>query len=147
MTTISEEIDKIWAEDKSIDITNLTKSITDIPELHHKYYIMYNKYHMKTMKLRSDLIMLIQKKTEYYNGSISEEDLKLLGWKPNPLRIIKTDINKYVEADVDVQMLSLKIGMYAAAEKQLEEILRQINNRNFLIKNIIEHNKFTAGVF
>lgn len=140
-----EEINEMWSKDKSIDLTDLVRATADIPELHNKYYVLYMRQHLRTLKMKSDLVALEAKKFEYYNGTISDEDLKTLGWKPNPLKIMKSEINRYIESDKDIQTLSLRIGLANATEEYLKEILKNINNRNFLIKNIIEQNKFAAG--
>lgn len=140
-----EEVNEMWSKDKTLDITDLVRATADIPELHNKYYVLYIKQHLRTMKMKADLVMLEAKKTEYFNGTMSEEDLKKFGWKPNPLKILKTEIPRYLESDHDIQTLSLKIGYASAVEEYLKDILKNINNRNFLIKNIIEQNKFAAG--
>lgn len=140
-----EEVNEMWSKDKTLDITDLVRATADIPELHNKYYVLYIKQHLRTMKMKADLVMLEAKKTEYFNGTMSEEDLKKFGWKPNPLKIMKAEIPRHIESDPDVQTLSLKIGYAQAVEEYLKDILKNINNRNFLIKNIIEQNKFAAG--
>jgi hypothetical protein len=76
---------------------------------------------------------------------MSEEDLKEKGWKPNPLKILRTDVNKYIEADRDIINLSLKIDYHMQMANYLEDIIRQINSRNFMIKSAIDWAKFQAG--
>jgi uncharacterized lipoprotein len=141
-----EEINSMWAEDSKIDETNIIRESAKIPELHNKYYMMYVREALKSKKLKADLKELEKAKIEYFNGSMDQEELKQRGWKPNPLKILRQDIERYVEADKDIIQLSLKIAYHESTAKYLEDIVKQINGRNFVIKNIIDWSRFTSGV-
>jgi hypothetical protein len=140
-----EEIEKMWATDSKIDEANLVRESGRIPEMHSKYYKLLFRAHMKTSKLKSQMKELEKAKIEYYNGSMAPEDLKERGWKPNPLKILRNDIDRYVQSDKDIIELSLRIDYQSSIEKFLEDIVKQINTRNFVIKNMIEFLKFTNG--
>lgn len=140
-----EEIEKMWAEDAVIDETNLSSESAKIPKLHSKYYKIYYRAAMKTYKLKADLKVLEKDKIEYYNGTMAEEDLKERGWQPNKLKILRSDMDKYIQSDRDIIDLCLKIDYYSGLSKFLEDILKNINNRSFLIKNCIDWQKFQNG--
>jgi hypothetical protein len=140
-----DEYEKMWAEDCKIDETNLVAEAGRIPQLHSKYYKLYHRAAVKATKLRYDLKEMERLKTEYYNGTLSEEDLKTQGWKPNPLKILKSDISRYIESDKDVIELSLRIEYQSSIAKFLEDVVRQINNRNFIIRNMVDLLKFQQG--
>lgn len=140
-----EELEKMWAEDSKIDEANLINESSRIPKLHAKYYKLLFRAHLKVTKLKSELKTLEKDKIEYYNGSMAQEDLKERGWTPNPLKILRTDLDKYIQSDKHIIELSLKIDYYASIEKFLEDIVKQINNRNFILKNMIDFLKFTNG--
>jgi len=142
-----DDYEKLWEADCKIDETNLVGESARIPVLHSKYYKLYHRAAMKATKLRYELKELERLKTEYYNGSISEEDLKKHGWKPNPLRIMKTELPRYIESDKDIINLSLQIDYWSSIAIFLESIVKQINNRNFVIKNMIDVLKFQNGGF
>ena len=142
-----EELNKMWAQDCKIDETNLVRESSRTPELHSKYYNLFYREALRVRKLKADLTELERAKTEYYNGSMDELELKTRGWKPWPLKIIRQDIDKYVESDKDIIELSLRIAMHEENAKYLESIIRQINARNFHIKNMIDMLKFQSGSF
>lgn len=142
-----EELNKMWSEDCKIDETNLVRESSRTPELHSKYYNLFYKEALRVRKLKFDLVELEKAKTEYYNGSMDELELKARGWKPNPLKILRQDIGKYIESDKDIIELSLRIAMHEENAKYVESIIRQINSRNFHIKNMIDALKFQAGGF
>jgi len=140
-----DEINKLWAQDCKVDETNLSRESSRIPELHNKYYNLYYREALKIRKLKSDLTELEKVKTEYYNGSMDELELRDRGWKPFALKVLRNDLDRYIQSDKDIIELSLKISLHEERGKYLENIVRQINNRNFIIKNMIDWVKFQAG--
>ena len=141
-----EDLAKMWKEDSVINETALTYEAGRIPVLHHKYYNLYVIETLKLKKLKSDMIMLQKEKSEYYGGIMTPERMKELGWKPYQLKVLKSDVPKIVDQDKDIIDFNLQIGYFETLVKFLEDILKQINNRNFVIKNMIDWNKFTSGV-
>jgi hypothetical protein len=106
---------------------------------------MYVTEGLRLKKLRADYKTLSKLKTEYYKGELDIEELKEHGWEPQPLKILRQDIPTYLEADQDIINMSLKIGLQEAVVEYLESIIRQINNRNFYLKNIIDWERFRTG--
>lgn len=140
-----EDVERLWLEDCKIDDTNLIGESARIPELHAKYHSMLCKEALRLKKFKTDYDELVKAKTEYYNGSISEDELIARKWEPNPLKILRQDINIYIQADKDIINLSLRTGVQEQVVRFLEDIVRQINSRNFVIKNMIEWAKFSNG--
>ena len=140
-----EELYKMWAKDGEVDQINVSGCAADIPKLHNKYYRMYVMEGLKLKKQKADFKILSKAKTEYYAGNLGPEELKQYGWEPQPLRILRQDIPTYVESDQEIVEASLRIGMQEAIVDYLESIIRQINNRNFILKSIIDWEKFRTG--
>lgn len=140
-----EEIYAEWAKDGEIDQSNISGEATNIPKLHNKYYRHYANEHLRLKKYRADFKKMFKLKTEYYRGELDASELKEYGWKPQPLKIIRQDIPTYLESDDDLIDLSLKIGVQEEKVDYLESIVKSINNRSFLLKNIIEWEKFRTG--
>lgn len=143
----TEDISEIWAVDCKIDETNLSGESKRIPELHNKYYNMYYKEALRVKKLRYDYKELEHYKREYYDGSMAEEDLKERGWKPYQKKVIRQDLEKYIQADRDIINLSLKIDYHSIRANFLEDIIKTIHGRNFIIKNMIDIMKFQHGEY
>jgi hypothetical protein len=143
---MTDDINEMWSKDCKINETDLMTESRRIPELHSKYYNLFFKEVLKVKKIKADLKELERAKFEYYTGSMDEEELKERGWKPNPLKILRNDLDKYLQSDRDIINLSLKIAYHEERANYLESIVRQINNRNFIIKSMIDWAKFTNGV-
>lgn len=140
-----DEISEMWAKDAPIDETNLVGESKKIPLLHSKYYNMYYKEVLRVKKLKHEYKELEHIKREYYDGSMDEETLSELGWKPFQLKVLRGDMDKYIQADKDIIALSLKIDYHSANANFLEDIIKTIHSRNFIIKNMIDIIKFQAG--
>jgi len=140
-----DELNKMWATDCKIDETDISGEARRIPIMHNKYFTLYVKAGLRVRKLKADLAALEKAKIEYYNGSMDPLELKRREWPPNPLRILKADIPRYVDSDPEIIQLSLAIDYHASIANYLEDIVKQINNRNFLLSNIINWEKFRSG--
>ena len=143
----TDDISELWSKDSKIDETNLMGESKRIPELHSKYYNLYYKEALKVKKLRYDYKELEMAKREWIDGSMAEEDLREFGWKPFQKKVIRQDMDKYIQSDKDIINLSLKIDYHSVRANYLEDIVKTIHSRNFIIKNIIDIMKFQAGEY
>jgi hypothetical protein len=140
-----EEINEMWAIDAKINEIDLGNEAIKIPKLHNKYYTLYVKEMLRVKKFKSELKELEMAKYEYYTGTMAPEDLKVRGWPPYALKIMRSDVSRYIDADKDIIALSLKIDYYMQMGSYLEDIIKQINSRNFFIRAAIDWAKFTSG--
>lgn len=141
----TNDISTIWAADAPIDETNLVGESKRIPNLHSKYYNMYYREVLRVKKLKAEYKELELAKREWLDGSMPEEDLRDRGWKPQQKKIIRQDIDKYLQADKEIIKLSLTIDFHTANANYLEDIIKTIHSRNFIIKSMIDMLKFQAG--
>ena len=140
-----DDINRLWAQDCKIDETNLSRESGLIPELHNKYYNLFYREALKVKKLKADLLEFQKAKSDYYGGTMDELELKERGWKPFQLKVLRGDLERYVQSDSEIIQLSLKIALHEERAKYLESIVRQINIRNYIVKNMIEFIKFQSG--
>lgn len=142
-----EDISSMWASDAPIDETNLIRESKRIPELHSKYYNLFFNEALRVKKYKAEMKELTLDKTEYYSGNMAEEDLVERGWRPFQLKVIRQDMDKYIQADKDIINLGLKIDYHMARADYLEDIIKSIHSRNFIIKSMIDVMKFQAGEY
>jgi hypothetical protein len=140
------EIQTMWEQDCQIDRVELGEESLKIAQLHSKYFKLFSEERLHLKKLELDNKILRKNKFEYYNGIMSQEDLKIRGWEPFNLRVLKSDLNIYLEGDVDVHNAELKYEYQKEKINFLENIIKALNNRNFQIKNAIDWAKFMNGV-
>lgn len=141
-----EEISQEWIKDAKIDTTELDIESIKIPQLHSKYLKIYfeERRRLKGLEFQSKEMYL--NKYEYYNGRLSDEELKNLNWEPFMKRLMKNEVDLYLESDKDIIANNMRIVNQKEKLDMLEEILKNLNQRNFQIKNAIDWKKFTQGV-
>ena len=141
-----ERIKEMVETDLKIDGTELGDESIRIPQLHSKYLNIYHDESLILRKLDVDLKILQKQTWEYYNGKMSQQELATLGWEPFGHRILKQDLDIYLESDTDIIKHGSKIDLQKAKVEYLDSILKGINNRNWVIRNAIEWRKFMSGV-
>ena len=139
------DIRKLVAEDMPIDDTELDIESMTIPQLHNKYLNIYLDEKLVLQKLNSDYYRLKKTKWEYYTGKLDEDQLKEYGWEPFQFKILKQDIDLYMDSDEDLQKLSNNVAYQKEKISYLDSILKSINNRQWNIRNAIEWRKFING--
>jgi len=138
-------IDELYIEverDIKIDDTELDLESIRTPQLHNKYLKLFTKHSLQYKKLQDDFKVLYRVKWEYYTGKASP---KVYEENPFELKVLKADIGIYMEADKDLQQLGQRMAYTKQIVEYLERILREINNRNWTIRNTIEWKKFLHG--
>jgi len=129
-------------KDLKINDTELDLESLKTPQLHNKYMKHYTKFKLLLTRTEDELRTMKRNKWEYYTG---KADPSVYQAKPFDLKIMRTDIDKYLEADEDLQKLSQKIAYLITVVDFLDKTLRVIVNRTYTIKNAIEWRRFQSG--
>ena len=88
-------------------------------------------------------------KKEYFEDVkmiLSQEELDELNWEPFVKRLMKNEVDMYLDSDKDIIQNNMRIINQKEKLAFLEEVIKNLNQRNFQIKNAIEWKKFTQGV-
>ena len=91
-----------WRLDATVDPTELGIASLKIPELHSKYLKIYFDERRKLKALEFQSKDLSLKKYEYYNGKLSQEELDELNWEPFVKRLMKNEVDMYLDSDKDI---------------------------------------------
>lgn len=140
-----ESIKKLVEKDMEIDDLNLDLESLKTPQLHGKYL---NLLHDESLVLHKYLIEqkeMRRLKWEYYLGKLDQETLNEKGWQPFGLKILRTDIDVYLESDKDLLRLEARIHYQREKVKYLESVLQGLGRRGWDIKSAIEWKKFMSG--
>ena len=138
-----EKIQEMWQKDSVIDPDNLHDESLKIPQLHSKYYIIYNTITLLREKARTQYTKIKLERYNYYTGKAEPE---VYAEDPFPYKVREKDaIQRHLDADERLTTIDLKIRYYDATLKFLEEIIKVISNRTYQIKNAIEWHRFQSG--
>ena len=66
--------------------------------------------------------------------------------KPFPYKVIKSDVPAWVAVDEEINLVEMKLEYYNTVLRTLEEILKQVHQLSYNIKNTIEWRKFVGGI-
>jgi hypothetical protein len=131
-----------WKKDSVIDEDVLDVESIKIPQLHSKYLNYLSDVRLIKIKKEQDYKKLLRDKYEYYTGKADSEVYKQ---KPFDLKILKQDVQLYIESDEEIQKSLSMLNYYKEMMFVLEKILDNINTRGFQIKNSIDWQKFMQG--
>ena len=138
-----EQIQEMWEKDSKIDPDNLHDESLKIPQLHSKYYTLYNTITLLRERAREQYSKVRLERYNYYTGKAPAE---VYVEEPFPYKVREKDaIQRHLEADDKMNKVDMKIKYYDIMLKFLEEIIRNISGRTYQIKNAIEWNKFQSG--
>jgi hypothetical protein len=140
------EIENEWEVDSVVNDINLDVESTRTHGLHFKYYVILNEEKKGLFKLEAEYKVLRLEKWEYFMGILDEEKLKARNWLPSGIKVLKTNIPLYLEADTEIIRSDAQISIQEQKIEFLKSIIDQINRRSFFIKNAIDFKKFVNGV-
>ena len=139
-----ESLQKMWEEDSEIDKDNLHDESLKIPQLHAKYFDLYNTIFLLRKKADQQRKNIRHERYEYFSGK-SDPDVYIKDPFPKKIRD-KDTMQKYLDADEKLSTSSLKIEYYDTMLTYIESILKVIQNRTYQIKNAIEFMRFQSGL-
>ena len=137
-----EELQEQADKDLKINDTELDLESLKTPQLHNQYMKHLTKYKLMLSRAETEYNILKKEKWEYYTG---KADASVYAQKPFDLKILRTDIDKYLEADEELQKAKQKVDYLNTTVDFLDKTIRLISNRGFTIKNAIDWRKFTSG--
>jgi len=142
-------IDQIKAQaevDTVIDNNHLDDEASRIPQLHNKYLCILMDEKLILENLESKLRILRRDKWLYYSGKMSEDELKKKNWEPFELSILKQDLDRFIESDMDVITASNKVFLQKEKVTYIENVAKIISNKIWSIRSSIDWVKFTQGL-
>ncbi len=143
-----EQVLQEWATDSNLPRTELDEVSRQTPALHAKYLALLSNAKLRMKKMEMDQKTLLKKKWLWYNGKMTEEQIKDLGWEYDPLeglKVMKGEMDYYYDSDKEIQESEMKIQYIKTMIDTLNEIVNNLNWRHQTIGNIIKWRQFEAG--
>lgn len=140
-----QEILDEWREDCKLDALRLQEEAARVPTLHEKYGRMLAVERSRLRELRVRAKRLRLEKYEFLVNPTHDKFKE--GWTV-PSRggkMYKGEAELYLDGDPDLLDLEMRAQAQDEKVEQLKSILQSVNQRTWIIKDIIEHRKFEAG--
>ena len=138
-----DELKAQVSQDLKINDERLDTESLKNQELYTKYLDIKSNFELLMYKAKSDYKILFREKWEYYGG---KADAKVYAAKPFDLKVLKTDLQMYINSDEDILNLQGKIAYYESIIKYIEGVIKSIDNRGWDIRNATDWKKFEAGM-
>lgn len=137
-----ERIQEQWAMDAPLDENDLVNQALAVPGLHQRWMSYHSTFKLMLSDANVTLNRISKEKYEYYAGKSPASVYKD---KPFEHKVLKGDLDKYVYADDEWCKARQKLDYIETCIYYIEGVLRQISNRGYTIKNVIDLRKFEAG--
>ena len=135
-----EKIIEMWEKDSKIDQVMLDESSIKIPQLHQKYLTLLSEYTLLLKKKQQELKVMKHNKWLFYSGKHVPPDSE-----PFPYKVSRSEVSNWIEVDEDINRVEMKVEYYQTVLRTLEEILKQVHQLSYNIKNAIQWRTFTSG--
>ncbi len=144
-TSIIERLDALKQEadkDLEIDDIDLDRALLDTPKIHSKWLSYFTDETMNLKELYGFKEKVKFERWKYYMGKSSD---KTYAKEPLHEKILKTDVDKYLSADEKLSLINDIIATQKALADYIEKVMKEIGNRGFHIKSILDFRKFSSG--
>ena len=126
-------------DDEHLDTESLKNQEIKATYLDHK-----SRYELLLYRAKGDYKRLYREKWEYYGG---KADAKVYAAKPFDLKVLKNDLQMYINSDEDIIELEKKVVYYETIVEFIDGVIKSIDNRGWDIRNAQDWKKFLAGGF
>jgi hypothetical protein len=140
-----EQIVAEWDKDSKVDETELSSESVKIPKIHNKYLKIFMGERVSLFKLKAEKNRVKKTLLEYYLGELDREELEELGRDQFYKKLLKNEVDVYIESDELYIETTLKVAMQQEKVDYIEKIIKSLDTRGFAIKNAIDFMKFTMG--
>jgi hypothetical protein len=130
-----------WDKDSVIDLIDASREILRIPVIHSKYNKYMTLHTLSAKKTEIEYSKVKRIKWMYYSGKLSQEELNSYGWEPFTFTL-KSDINVYIDGDEDLSKILRKIVYHEQAATYCNNVMKELNNRTWQLKEHMTHERF-----
>ena len=128
------ELKEMCLKDTKIDGVDLDGYSISIPEIANKYHQLRHDEKNLLRFLQSQFKVLKLQKWKYYSGKADPSEYEA---KPFDLKVLKNDMDLFLDSDEDLLLAKNKIDEQEEKIKLIEDTTRLIQNASFNINNAI----------
>jgi len=136
------DLKEMCQKDTKIDSVDLDGYSISIPELANKYHQLRHDEKNTLRFLQGQYKTTKLSRWLYYSGKASEDEYEE---KPFDLKVLKNDIDMFLDADEKIVDIKDKIEEQEEKIKLIEDTAKIIQNASFNISNAIKWKKFLSG--
>ena len=138
-----EQIMDMSKKDIKLDDISLDTESLRTPLLFDKYLKLHTLLKRELNKVNKKYSKLKREKIIYYTGRAEKH---VYDENPLDIKILKNELDVFVNGDDDVIVMQNEIDDVQVKFDYIDRCLKNILERQWHIKNVIEWRKFTSGV-
>lgn len=124
------------------DEVNIDTASLSVPELSGKYHQLISEETMSLRLLKKEYDIIYRDRWVFYSGKADPEEYDKEEFK---LKILKQDIDKFLNADEQLNTQKDKVTLQEVKINLLTEFTKSIMSLSFNIGNAIKWKKFLSG--
>lgn len=140
-----KQLQDAWQADQALTLDQPELMVRDVPLLHARWWKYYTEERSRLTLLKADYDSIRRARWEWYLGRLDEAERKKLEWPPQALLIVRQDVDTYLAADTVLQPLKINCELQETKVKFLEDVIKHINNRGYLIRSYVDYLRFSQG--
>jgi hypothetical protein len=140
-----DTITSLWVSDSKIDFTEVGQESVKTGTLHAKYLKIMAIHTTKHREALRALAKIRNLRQSYYDGSIDRETEQKYNWKPFPYKVLKGDMERFLEGDEFVQKASAAVARHEDIIEICKSIIKELGNRSYQIKAAVDWQRLMAG--
>jgi len=142
-----ETLMKEWSNDCQVDEAEPQRELANIPKLNAKYLNIMVHHKLLAKKATSNYYKMRRFKVMYYSGDLNNpEDLKEHNLEPFRKKILKQDMDDWLQADEELTQVLMKKIIHDEIVKYCEYVLKECHSRTFQLRSYIDYEKFLGGM-
>lgn len=153
--SLTDKMLTMWETDSQINADDLTGATQHVRRLHTKYLRVQSENNRELARWRDKMAELKAVKRKHVLDGVEDEKYK--GDKEKAKRFAEglpanknrrmplLEQNDFIEGDDEIRFLNRLIAAFENRAQCLKEIIYQVNNTTYQIKNIIDEKKYKAG--
>lgn len=142
-----DQLNDEWEKDCNIDNTNIDLELLKISSLHSKYCRIRSHHKQVSMSLDEKYRNLKELRREWIEGKSTLETLQTYGWdqfQGAPVTM-RTAQESKLEHDPELTKILLKKKLQDHIVEQCDLCIKELNNRNFALRGVIDFRRFLKG--
>jgi hypothetical protein len=128
--------------DSKIDMLEIGRESARIPSLHSKYLTYRANEKLILKKLNIEYSSAYKERWLFYSGKATPEQYKAENFD---LKVMRGDIDIFITADKKLAELKSKIAVQEMKVETLEEYIKQLNQRHWMLSNAIKWQQIMSG--
>lgn len=134
-----------WAKDAPLDLSRPDAELRKIPVLHSTWWGRYVTERQRYITIKQQHDELRHAKLQWLLGRMDDEERQQRGWPLQHLRIVRPEAESFLHTDADLMVLAGKLEVAETKLKFLEDCIKHINGRGYLISTYVNYLKFSQG--